>query len=142
MTPTFTLHRQVQFAETDLAGVMHFANYFRWMEEVEHAFFRSLGLSVVQPHDGAVVSWPRVTVACEYFAPLHFESHVEIRLFITDLREKSLTYEAEFHCNGRCTARGRTKAVCCEMRDHTFRSISVPPFIREKIEAARRGAAP
>jgi len=30
-----------------MAGVVHFSNYFRWMEIVEHAFFRSLGLSVM-----------------------------------------------------------------------------------------------
>ena len=31
----FTLKRTVQFAETDMAGVMHFSNYFRIMEETE-----------------------------------------------------------------------------------------------------------
>jgi hypothetical protein len=35
-----------QFSETDLAGIAHFANFFRWMEEAEHAYFRSVGLSV------------------------------------------------------------------------------------------------
>ena len=47
MNSTFTLTRQVQFAETDMAGVLHFSNYFRLMEEVEHAWWRSLGLSVL-----------------------------------------------------------------------------------------------
>ena len=36
----FEMTRRVQFAETDMAGVMHFANYFRLIEEVEHAFYR------------------------------------------------------------------------------------------------------
>ena len=44
----FKMTRLVEFAETDMAGIMHFANYFRYMEVVEHAFFRSLGLSVHQ----------------------------------------------------------------------------------------------
>ena len=47
MAAEFSISRRVQFAETDMAGVVHFSNYFRWMEEVEHAFFRAVGLSVV-----------------------------------------------------------------------------------------------
>ena len=42
----FTHQRQVEFAETDMAGIVHFANFFRWMESAEHAFLRSLGHSV------------------------------------------------------------------------------------------------
>ena len=46
MLPEFSLTRRVQFSETDMAGIMHFSNFFKMMEEVEHAFFRSVGLSV------------------------------------------------------------------------------------------------
>ena len=28
-----------------MAGIVHFANFYRWMEETEHEYFRSLGLS-------------------------------------------------------------------------------------------------
>ena len=72
MPAIFTLTRRVQFAETDLAGVMHFANYFRWMEEIEHAFFRSMGLSIMSEHDGHPIGWPRGRVSCEYFGPVRF----------------------------------------------------------------------
>ena len=30
-----------------MEGIMHFSNFFRFMETAEHAFFRSLGYSVV-----------------------------------------------------------------------------------------------
>jgi len=125
--------RRVTFAETDLAGVMHFSNYYRWMEEVEHAFFRSIGMSVIQEHEGVVLSWPRVLTSCEYFAPARFEDEIELHLQITDLTEKSMTHEVLFHLQGRRIARGRTKAVCCQMEDHTFRSVPIPPAIRAKL---------
>jgi len=130
MSRTFTITRRVQFAETDMAGVMHFSNYFRWMEEVEHAYFRSLGMSVVQERDGAMISWPRVRVSCEYFGPLRFEDEVELRFVITDLSEKSMTFEVEFFRDGKRTARGRAKAVCCQMKDGRFSSIAIPDWLR------------
>ena len=136
MPKEFTITRRVQFAETDVAGIMHFANYFLWMEEVEHAFFRSLGLSIVQPHADGLMSWPRVRVGCEYFGPVRFEDQVEVRMVITDVSEKSITYEAIFSCGGRRTARGRVKMVCCLMKDNSFSSIPILDDLRAKIEGS------
>ncbi|MBI5865391.1 MAG: acyl-CoA thioesterase, partial [Planctomycetes bacterium] len=96
MDEIFSMRRQVQFAETDLAGVMHFSNYFRWMEEVEHAWWRSLGLSVQTVADPVgSIGWPRVSVQCEYAAPLRFEDVVELRHRVVSVGEKSLTHEVE-----------------------------------------------
>jgi YbgC/YbaW family acyl-CoA thioester hydrolase len=129
----FRMTRRVTFAETDLAGVMHFANYYRWMEEVEHAFWRSRGMCVIQEHGGLVYSWPRVITSCEYFAPAHFEDEIEMHLTVTDISEKSLTYEVTFSKGHQKIARGRTKAVCCTMKDGAFASTPIPEFIRGKL---------
>src|SRR3954470_13363224 len=104
MPTEFTITRRVQFAETDMAGIVHFANYFRMMEEVEHAFFRSVGLSVSMQHDGMHVGWPRVAAACEYFGPIQFEDEVELRLRVTKVGDKSFNYEVDFVVAGRRAA--------------------------------------
>ena len=39
----FTYRRRVQFYETDLAGIVHFSWYPRYMEEAEHAMWRDAG---------------------------------------------------------------------------------------------------
>ena len=38
--------RRVEFCDTDMAGIVHYSNFFRYMEVAEHEFFRSLGFSV------------------------------------------------------------------------------------------------
>ena len=43
MAYEFKATRQVEFSETDMAGIMHFSNFFRFMETAEHGFYRSLG---------------------------------------------------------------------------------------------------
>ena len=70
MTFEFTTKRRIHFAETDLAGIVHFSNYFRYMEVAEHEFLRSLGISVHAEIDGRLVGWPRVRAECSYRAPL------------------------------------------------------------------------
>lgn len=134
MPAEFKMSRRVVFAETDMAGVMHFSNYFRWMEDVEHTFFRSIGFSVVQEIDGRTISWPRVSVGCEYKGPLRFEDEVEVHLILTNIGDKSVSYEAAFSCRGREVARGKTTMVCCEMKDGHFKSTVIPAIIRAKLE--------
>ena len=135
MPAQHSIKRRIQFSETDLAGVVHFSNYFRMMEEVEHAFFRSLGLSVVMSHEALEIGWPRVSAACEFFGPLRFEYEVELIMRVTKVGDKSLNYEVEFQWEGRRVALGKMTSVCCEMLDTGMRSIPIPPGIRKKLEA-------
>ena len=134
MPTEFSIRRRIQFAETDMAGIVHFSNYFRMMEEVEHAFFRSAGLSVSMQHDGMHVGWPRVSVGCDFFGPVRFEQEVELKLRVVKLGEKSFSYEVDFLLDGRRAALGKTTSVCCELRpDGTMKSIPIPSAIREKL---------
>lgn len=140
----FVLTRRVAFSETDMAGVMHFSNYYRWMEDAEHAFWRGLGESIVTPPaagDEHHVSWPRVQTSCEYAAPAHFEDEVELRFRVLSVGQKSYTFEVEFLKRGQKIARAETTAVCCTMRRGRFGAIVIPPPVRAKLVAALAGDA-
>ncbi len=133
MSNEFTVKRRVQFAETDMAGVLHFANYYRYMEEAEHAYWRSVGLSVITEVDGKEISWPRVATNCEYFAPARFEDELELALVVENVGDRSVTHEVEFRCEGRRIALGRMTAVCCTTDDGGFQPISIPEVLRQKL---------
>ncbi len=140
------LHR-VQFADTDMAGIMHFANFFRYMEETEHAFFRSLGLSVHMEESGSLISWPRVHAECDYRAPLRFEEEFEVRLVVREKRDKALMFDFYFHNPGSEMeyARGSVTAVCVaiDRAAGTMKAVSIPPSISQRIEAdSGSGEAP
>lgn len=115
MSPQFTTTRRVQFAETDMAGIIHFSSYYLYMEQAEHEFFRSLGLSIMLPHDDeyTVIGWPRVSSKCTFEAPVRFEDELEIRMFVERRGVKSLTMVFEFYHEGKRVAHGRTKTACC-----------------------------
>lgn len=136
MKSDFTRERMVSFAETDMAGVMHFSNYYRWMEEVEHAYWRSLGISVVEHGPEATISWPRVRTSCEYYQPARFEDSVTLALRVLKVGTKSLEFEIEFRKDDALLARGVTVCVCCEMENGRFRSVEIPARIRAKLSEA------
>lgn len=136
MAATFTITHKVQFSETDLAGIVHFSNYFRWMEEVEHAFFRSLGFSIIMDHGdhtGGQLTWPRVATSCEYHGSARFEEDITLTLRVMRVGAKSLTYEVDFLRGTEKLASGKLTSVCCVMRESGFTSVAIPADIRAKL---------
>ncbi len=134
MPEAFVIKRRVQFAETDMAGVMHFAVYYHLIEEVEHAFWRSAGFSVMTRDSGREIGWPRVSTSCEYHSPAHFEDELELALRVASVSNRSVTYEVEFSRDRKRIATGRTTAVCCSMVAGAFEPIDIPAPLRAALE--------
>lgn len=136
----FKLTRRVEFAETDMAGIVHFSNFFRMMEATEHAFFRSLGFSIHGHEAGAIIGWPRVSAACDYQRPLRFEEEVEIHLLVAEVRSRSIRYQFVFRHPGLDAeiARGTMAAVCATVEKATGKlvPVAIPENVRATITAA------
>ncbi len=140
----FKTTRRVEFAETDMAGIVHFANFFRYMEEAEHAFYRSLGFSVHRRTADGFVGWPRVAATCDFLRSLRFEDEVEVHLLVRQRQPKSIEYQFVFRTrrdDGDLeVARGTMKVVCASRSNDQsqLQAVTIPPQIAEKIEEAPR----
>ena len=135
MPPTFVTSHRVEFFETDLAGIVHFANYYRFMEQAEHAFFRSLGLKIhgTLP-DGTVFGWPRVAASCSFNAPARYEDDVEIRVTVVRRTKRSLTTTYEFRRGETLLATGEMKtAYCIVPTGGGLQSVDMPPEYFERL---------
>ena len=135
MPSTHTITRRVEFSETDQAGIVHYSNFFRYMEACEHDFFRTLGTSIVDKTSG--VGWPRVHATCEYSKPLFFEDEFTITLRVTGKTSKSISYEFFFTKDGDEIANGGL-TICCVRRDDTgaMKAADIPTDLAAKIEVA------
>jgi YbgC/YbaW family acyl-CoA thioester hydrolase len=141
MAYEFKVQRRVEFSETDMAGIVHYANFFRYMETAEHAFYRSLGFSVVLQDHNPPLGFPRVHAECDYLKPLRFEDLVEIHLLVREKKPKVLSYLFRFHNLSAEppveVARGLL-TVCCVAHgpDGKMASAPIPKAIAEKIKVA------
>ncbi len=140
MAYEFKMTRRIEFAETDMAGIVHFSNFFKMMEATEHAFFRSLGFSIHGHEVDCTTGWPRVSASCDYFRPLRFEDEVEIHLLVAEVRSRSIRYDFIFRrpADGVEVARGRVAAVCAmvDKKTGTLAAVAIPDAIRARIETA------
>jgi YbgC/YbaW family acyl-CoA thioester hydrolase len=135
MSAPFRVSRRVDFADTDMAGIIHFSNYFRYMEFAEVAFLRSRGLSVAMTWGEEHLGFPRVSATCDFLRPIRFEDVVDIDVGVERVGSKSVTYSFEFTHEGTPVARGRVTAVCCRVHPgaHAIESIAIPEEIRRRL---------
>jgi 4-hydroxybenzoyl-CoA thioesterase/acyl-CoA thioester hydrolase len=134
----FTTRRRIEFADTDMGGIVHFSRYFIFMETAEHEFLRELGTSVdLRLPDGRTIGWPRVAVRCEYRSPARYGDVLDIRVRVLRKGRSSLTYGIAFSRNGDPIAEGQVTSVCCELvPGQDVRAIPIPDSIAEKIRQA------
>ena len=131
----YIIKRRVEFNETDSAGIVHFSNFFRYMEYAEHAFFRSLGRSIADTDLG--IGWPRVECSCEYKYPLEFEDEVEIHLLISAKTNRTMRYQFRFRKNDAEIAHGNITVVCVRRNESgEMKSTRIPPEIDTLFEVA------
>ncbi|MFT3883431.1 MAG: thioesterase family protein [Gemmatales bacterium] len=137
MPVVYRTQRRVEFSDTDMAGIVHFANFFIWMEHVEQEFLRSLGLSVSLMWEGQYIGFPRVSAGCDYLSPVTFQDVMDIELSIARIGTKSISYEFAFSKDGRPVAKA-TLSTCCVGKavDRKITGIPIPASFRAKLEAA------
>jgi len=137
MAHEFRMQRRVAYAETDAAGIAHHTHFFLYMEEAEHAFIRSLGLSIFSEEGDRVLSWPRVSCSFDFDQPLRYDDAFDVCLSVERVGDKSVTYRVEIEKDGEIVATGRSTTVCCALLpDGSIESVAIPDAFRSQLEVA------
>lgn len=134
MSFEYRLKRRVQFYETDMAGIVHFSNFFRYLEEAEHAMWRDAGVSIA---DGSGLAWPRVAASFEYHRPLRFGDEFEVHLRIVGKDARTLRYEGVITSGDTKIATGTVVVKCVSKRSgEPMRGADMPPEIDALFQVA------
>jgi YbgC/YbaW family acyl-CoA thioester hydrolase len=136
MPSEYRLKRRVQFHETDMAGIVHFSWFFRYLEEAEHAMWREAGLSI---EGGSGISWPRVEASFQYHRPLKFEDEFEVHLRIVGKDARTIRYEGVISKSDERIATGTLVVKCASKKPgEPMRGIDIPPEIDALFQVAPR----
>ena len=129
------MQRRVEFADTDMAGIVHFAMFFRYMETAEHEMFRSIDLPITSQHATRKLGWPRVSCGFDFEGPLRFGDVFEVHIRVARIGDSSISFAADIVRDGESLARGRSTSVCCNLENGVpTTSVTIPPDIVEKLK--------
>jgi acyl-CoA thioester hydrolase len=141
MTPATTAypfaHRQrVRFGETDLQGVVYYANYLLFAEVGRVAYLRALGVDYARDLIANGIDFTIGEATVRYQAPLRFDDEYDIRVRVGEIRRSSWTFEYAFdRADGQRCALGSTVQVIVE--PNTGRATRIPAALRAVLVAAK-----
>ena len=139
----FAVRHRVAFSETDMAGIAHFSNYFRYMELAEAGLFRHLEETLIDRKEGCVYGWPRVRASCDFRAPITFGDEIEIRLMVSEIKIRAIEFFFQIFRidNGICAekvAKGKLTTVHVVRKTgqgvREMEALAIPEAFVEKLK--------
>ncbi len=129
MTHRFGL--RVYYEDTDLAGVVYYANYLKFIERGRSEALRDLGIDqgAMKSDQGLVFVVRRLEV--DYLGPARFEDMLEVRTAVTRLKGASAEMAQEVWRAGDCLIRAQVTIACM---DTDGRPRRLPHPVRQALE--------
>jgi len=134
--------RRVRFVETDAAGIVHFSNFFRFMEEAEDVFWKSIGQVVHGGGECGTLAWPRTDAQCQWFAPLKYDDEFEVHLRVAEKNDKTVVFAFDYNLiegdTSQRVAEGRVTCICTTYDRQTgkMKAAPIPAEIDALIDVA------
>jgi acyl-CoA thioester hydrolase len=130
-------HRQrVRFGETDLQGVVYYANYLLFAEVGRIAYLRELGVMYERDLLAHDVDFTIGEARVRYQAPLRFDEEYDIKVRVGEIRHSSWTFEyAVDRADGLHCADASTIQVMIDRK--TGRATRIPVELRRILENAK-----
>ena len=121
---------RIYYEDTDLAGVVYYANYLRFIERGRTEALRDLGIdqAALKRDRGLVFVVSRLTI--DYLSPAVFDDVLEVRTRITRLRGASLEMAQEVWRGGECLSRAAVTIACI---GGDGRPRRLPGDVRERL---------
>ena len=124
---------RVHWVDTDVAGIMHYTNYFRYFEACEEEFYRSISIpfNVIQTKYG--ISLPRVEAHCDYKATCRFGDVLDVTMALRRIAEKTITWSFQVirQHDGKLAAEGY---ITCIAVSSKWKAVRLPSELAKTIK--------
>ncbi len=128
MTHTFSI--RVYYEDTDMAGIVYYANYLRYIERARSDWVRDLGIdqNAMREDDGIVFAVRRVEA--DYLMPAKFDDLLEVRTVTRGVTGARLTLVQEVWRGTDKLFQAEVVVVCVNGSGHPAR---LPAKIRLRL---------
>jgi acyl-CoA thioester hydrolase len=130
------VREKVRFVETDMMGVVHHANYFRWFEMGRVEYLRQAGILLWDLMDDGYV-FPITEVSGKYKASAKFDDIILIETKMTDFSKAKMvfSYNVRREKDGDLLTIGHSQNV---FTDKAGKIVRLPDKYYEKLLAASK----
>jgi acyl-CoA thioester hydrolase len=135
----FSWSVRVYYEDTDVGGMVYYANYLRFMERARTEWLRQLGYDQDRLMDEEDLIFAVRSVSVEYIRPARFNELLEVSVEPLELGRASIQVEQRVtRCSetgqGALLSRGQVRLV--SLTAGLFRPRPIPKRLREDLQSA------
>ncbi len=102
---------RVYYEDTDMAGIVYYANYLRYIERARSDWVRKIGIDQLAMKKNGVVFAVR-RIEADYIAPAVFDDTLDVRTRVTKLTAARMVMGQEVWRADMCLFRADVTIVC------------------------------
>lgn len=122
---------KVQWGDTDAAGIVFFANFYKWMDEATHHFIQQIGYTPAVLYEEEKITYPLLEANCRFKSPLYFGDEVTVISGVTEASRRAFKLTHDFYKNGQLVAAGYTWRAWTDFSGPKPKAIPIPDAVRE-----------
>jgi acyl-CoA thioester hydrolase len=97
MTELFTWRVRVYYEDTDLGGVVYYANYLKFLERARSEWLRHLGISQTGLLASDRLLFAITAVDIRYLRPARFEDELAVTVELERMKRASMSFRQAIH---------------------------------------------
>jgi 1,4-dihydroxy-2-naphthoyl-CoA hydrolase len=127
----FISRNKVRMNDTDMAGILYFANQFRYAHDALEDFFESEGFTFDRLVNGIGFVFVIAHAEADYLQPLKVGDPLEVHVGIEKMGNTSISFVYKIYRNSQLVGTAKTVHVCLEMQNRS--KTTIPDLFRAKF---------
>lgn len=129
----FEVADRVRWSDVDIAGIIYFGAYVRFIELAETELFRTLGYPYGEMFEKLDIWLPRVHLDFDFYAPALMDDELNLRTHIAKLGASSITLRMIVHNTRANEVDAAATLVVAAVDRATMKSRPLPPEFRAAL---------
>lgn len=129
----FVTHNKVRMNDTDMAGILFFANQFRFVHDAWEDLVESENISFKQILENEPFLFVIVHAEADYLAPLNIGDQLDIHVEVESIGNSSFTMFYQIYTKDK-TVVGTAKTVHVTIDKKTRKKIPIPEKLKNLLK--------
>ncbi|TVO57704.1 tol-pal system-associated acyl-CoA thioesterase [Denitromonas halophila] len=132
-----SLMARVYYEDTDAAGVVYYANYWRFCERGRTEWLRRQGFDQQQLMDDTGIAFVVRRVTGEYLRPARLDDTLQILTSVSTLKRASLSFSQKILRDAELLFEATVSVACLDTKRN--RAVAIPDTIRKTLTPGQPG---
>ena len=125
---------RVYYEDTDLGGVVYYANYLKFMERARTEWLRAYGFEQDELIHSLDVIFAVKKIDLEYILPARFNDELRVSASVIEFGRASMTLAQEITRQNETGVLCKGKVKIASLKATTFKPCAIPPAIRALLQ--------